>query len=129
MGNFSFGVGIDYLSYLISKILILCKINVILLEGVEKKRGAMNTSLALDRQTGEVFRSTVYNDDYSNRERVDMYSIGKNGNPDIAFCQKIDADILVKAYERDQLKGKLKEIAANPDEEDNAVIMLAKYKE
>jgi dsDNA-binding SOS-regulon protein len=70
----------------------------------------------------------VYNDDYSNKERVDMYSIGKNGNPDIAFCQKIEADALVKAYEKDQLKGRLKEIAANLDDEDNAVIMLVKHK-
>jgi hypothetical protein len=35
---------------------------------------------------------------------------------------------LVEAYEKGGLKGKLKEIAAELNEESNPVIMLAKYK-
>ena len=35
---------------------------------------------------------------------------------------------LVEAYEKGQLKGKLKEIAANLDEESNPVVMLLKKK-
>ncbi|MDH6358079.1 6-bladed beta-propeller [Parabacteroides sp. PF5-9] len=93
-----------------------------------KKRDYPDTSLVLDRLTGETFRSAVYNGDYSNKERVLMYSLGRNGNPNIAFCQKIDAHLLVSAYEKDQLKGELKEIAATLNEESNPVIMLVKYK-
>lgn len=93
-----------------------------------KKRDTSGTRLVHDRQTGETFRCSVYNGDYSNKERVDMYTMGKNGNPNIAFCKKIDAYALVQAYEKDQLKGKLKEIAAQLDEESNPVIMLATYK-
>jgi len=41
---------------------------------------------------------------------------------------QLKAHELVEAYEKGQLKGKLKEIAATLDEESNPVIMLAKYK-
>ncbi len=57
-----------------------------------------------------------------------MYTMGKNGNPNIAFCKKTDAYTLVEAYKKDQLKGKLKEIAAQLDKESNPVIMLVKHK-
>ena len=49
-------------------------------------------------------------------------------NDEIAFMEKIEAFELVEAYEKGQLKGKLKDIAAELDEESNPVIMLAKYK-
>lgn len=49
-------------------------------------------------------------------------------NPEIAICQTLDAPDLVEAYEKGQLKGKLKEIAANLDEESNPVVMLLKKK-
>jgi hypothetical protein len=42
--------------------------------------------------------------------------------------KKLEADELIEAYEKGQLKGKLKEIAAGLDEDSNPVIMLAKYK-
>ena len=47
---------------------------------------------------------------------------------DIVFAEKLDAFELVEAYKEGKLKGKLKEIAAELDEEDNAVIMIAKNK-
>ena len=52
--------------------------------------------------------------------------MGPNG--DMAFVEKIEANELVEAYERGELNGKLKEIAATLDEESNPIIMLAKYK-
>ncbi|MDR2969486.1 MAG: 6-bladed beta-propeller [Tannerellaceae bacterium] len=93
-----------------------------------KERDSQDVSLMLDRQTGEIFRCNVYNGDYTTKERVNMYSNGKHGNPGIAFCQYMEAYELVAAYEKGQLKGKLKEIAATLDEDDNPVIMLAKYR-
>ena len=40
----------------------------------------------------------------------------------------INTPELVEAYQEGHLKGKLKEIAAGMHEEDNPVIMVAKYK-
>ena len=84
------------------------------------------TSLMYDRQEKAIFEYTVYNGDYSNRMIV---NISQNTlDNEIAFQQKIDADQLVEAYEKGELKGILKEIAAGLDAEDNPVIMLAKHK-
>lgn len=49
-------------------------------------------------------------------------------NDEIAFVEKIEAFELVEAYQKNKLKGKLKEIAAGLHEESNPVIMIAKYK-
>jgi outer membrane PBP1 activator LpoA protein len=49
-------------------------------------------------------------------------------NDKIATYQALAANQLVEAYENDQLKGKLKEIAAELNDESNPVIMLMKYK-
>jgi hypothetical protein len=42
--------------------------------------------------------------------------------------KRLEAPDLIEAYEKGELKGRLKEIAATLDEESNAVIMLAKYR-
>jgi len=50
-------------------------------------------------------------------------------NKEIAYSQKIEAYELIESTEKGELKdGKLKEIAAKLNEEDNPVIMLAKHK-
>jgi hypothetical protein len=54
--------------------------------------------------------------------------IQKNINGGIVFWQKIESFELVESYEKGELKGKLKEIAAELDAEDNPVIMLVKNK-
>ena len=66
------------------------------------------------------------NDDFINKEEVSLTSEPRN--PEIAICQTLDAPDLVEAYEKGQLKGKLKEIAANLSEESNPVVMLLKKK-
>ena len=72
------------------------------------------------------FQTFAYNDDFINKEEVSLTSEPRN--PEIAICQTLDAPDLVEAYEKGQLKGKLKEIAANLDEESNPVAMLLKKK-
>ena len=94
-----------------------------------KKRDTPTVSLMLDRKTGEVFQSTVYNGAYSTKKQVNMYNMGKSANRNVAFCHTIAAHSLVEAYEKDELKGKLKEIAANLDEDSNAVMVIMTYKE
>ena len=83
--------------------------------------------LLYDRKEQTIFEYTVYNGDYSNQKEV---SVSRNTtNNEIAFCSPIEAYQLVESYEKGELKdGKLKEIAAKLDAEDNPVIMLVKHK-
>ena len=89
-------------------------------------KGLPKKYLMYDRQEKTIYEYTVYNDDYSDKITVDVFQ--STVNNEIAFCQKLEADELVEAYEKGQLKGKLKEIAENLKEEDNPVIMLVKHK-
>ncbi|WP_459189966.1 6-bladed beta-propeller [Parabacteroides sp. APC149_11_2_Y6] len=92
-------------------------------------KGFPTTDLVYDKQEKALFEYTLYNADYTNKEQV---SLGQkiNGivNQEIATCYPLEAPGLVEAYEKGQLTGKLKEIAAGLDEESNPVIMLVKYK-
>ena len=92
----------------------------------DSSRGFPRTDLFYDRQENTIFRSTVYNGDYTNEKLVNMFQDGVNA--EISFVQKIEADNLVEDFEKGVLKGKLKEIAAGLKEEDNPVIMLIKHK-
>ena len=84
------------------------------------------THLVYDKQEKSIYEYTVINDDFSTKTLVDMSQ--KTINNEIAFSLKLEADELVEALEKGQLKGKLKEIAAGLEEEDNPVIMLVKHK-
>ena len=91
-----------------------------------KSRGFPTTGLMYDKQEKTIFEYTVYNNDYSNKTPVDMTR--KTVNDKIAFWQILEADHLFEFHEKGQLKGKLREVAANLEEEANPVIMLVKYK-
>lgn len=93
---------------------------------LEKMKGFSTTDLVYDKQGKAIFRYTVYNDDFSNKKQVSLGT--KPVSQEIAKSQSLEALDLVKAYEKGELKGKLKEIAANLDEESNPVIMLIKQK-
>ena len=83
--------------------------------------------LLYDRQSKMLFEYTMYNDDYADKRHVTM--MGRSGSEnDIAFWRKIEAYELVKAYKDGILKGKLKELVKDMDEEDNPVNMLVKHK-
>ena len=92
------------------------------------------TNLAYDRQEQVIFESVVYNGDFITKRPVSMYNSEREtdiyliNSEDIVFAQKLEAFELVEAYKEGKLKGKLQEIAAGLDEEDNAVIMIAKHK-
>ncbi|MDR1114955.1 MAG: 6-bladed beta-propeller [Tannerella sp.] len=91
-----------------------------------KRQGFPSTDLMYDRQEKAIFKYTVYNDDYSDKRPVYMKS--QPVNDEIATWQRIDAHRLVEANDKGELKGRLKEIAAELDEESNPVIMLVKHK-
>jgi hypothetical protein len=91
-----------------------------------RMKGFPTTDLVYDKQENALFKSTVYNDDFSEKKQVSLSL--EPVNHEIAACQPLEAFTLVEAYGKGQLKGKLKEIAAALDEESNPVIMLIKHK-
>ena len=91
------------------------------------QRGFMNNDLMYDKQENAVFEPAIFNGDYVKKQKVDMTSHPVNGD-EIAAFQNLQAFKLVEAYKKDELTGKLKEIAAELDEESNPVIMLMKEK-
>jgi hypothetical protein len=91
-----------------------------------RMKGFPTTDLVYDRQEKAIYIYTVYNDDYSNKKQIYMNTEPVDG--EIVTWQPLEAHQLVEAREKGQLKGRLKEIAATLDEEDNPVIMLIKHK-
>ena len=81
--------------------------------------------LMYDSHEKMVYEYTVFNNDF-NGKTVDMTK--RPVNDEVAFWDILEAYQLVEAYEKGQLQGRLKEIAAEMDEEDNPVIMIAKHK-
>jgi len=93
---------------------------------IKKEADSRRPDLVYDRQERTIYEYIVFNNDFSTKATVDMFKSAIND--EIAFCQKLEADDLFEAYEKGQLKGKLKDIAAKLKEEDNPVIMLVKHK-
>jgi len=87
----------------------------------------LSTNLVYDSQEQRMYESVVYNDDFSTKNTIDMSQQKRIGN-NIAFWYKYEAFELVEAYEKGELKGGLKEIAATLDAESNPVIMLVTNK-
>lgn len=90
-------------------------------------RGFPRTFIMYDKQEKNFSRYSVYNGDYLIQKEVNMNTIRPlcHGNES---WQLLDAPQLVDAYEKGQLQGKLKEIAAKLNEDSNPVIMLIKSK-
>lgn len=88
--------------------------------------GFPETDLVYDTQEKALFRYAVYNTDYSAKQPLSLAKGVTPINKEISFMQKLEAADLVEAYEKGQLKGHLKEIAAGLNEESNPVIMVAK---
>lgn len=90
-------------------------------------RGFFSGTLMYDKQQKAIFSPAILNGDFVKEQTVDLAS--RPVNSEVAVFQNLTAGQLLKAYENDGLKGRLKEIAAGMDEESNPVLMLVKYKE
>jgi hypothetical protein len=89
--------------------------------------GFPRISFMYDKQEKAFFGYTVYNGDYSTKKEVSMYATGSNH--EVESWKLLQANQLVESYKNGELKeGRLKEIAATLDEDDNPVIMLIKHK-
>ena len=72
-----------------------------------------------------IYEYIVYNNDYNGRiENMSTKTI----NNEIYFWDKIEPDILIQANKKGEIKGRLKEIAENLEEDSNPIIMLVKHK-
>ena len=96
-------------------------------EAVEKTMEFNATDIVYDKQENKLFRYKVYNGDYSYKQEAFLKSRPLNSK--IPTSQFLEAWELVEKYKEGKLKGKLKEIASNLQEDDNPVIMLIKHKE
>jgi hypothetical protein len=90
-----------------------------------RMKGFPGEDLLYDKQEKALFKYTLYNADFSNKQAV---AWSEALNPEILSWQGLEAHQLVESYEKGQLKGQLKEIAAKLDAESNPVIMLLKHK-
>ena len=97
------------------------------LETFKRESGFSKTKLMYDRQENTMYNYTVINDDYSTKKTLEFMTF--NSNKTIAYWQKLEAYELIELNQKGELKGKLKEIAATLDEDDNPVIMLVKHKQ
>jgi len=82
-----------------------------------------------DRQKNAVYEYVVYNGDFSNKKPINIvYGNIAFYNDDIAFICRLEAYQIIDANEKGELKGKLKDIAADLEENSNPVIMIVKNK-
>lgn len=94
----------------------------------ENGNGFPTGELMYDKEENTFFQFNVYNGDYAEKRTVAMTA--RALNLEIEGVTTLGAFQLVEEYKKGQLKdGKLKEIAATLNEEDNPVIMLVKHKE
>lgn len=70
---------------------------------------------------------TIYNGDFITKKEIYMSMI-KPINHDIASWYSLEAYQLLESFKKGELKGKLKEITSELDEDSNPVIMLIKHR-
>ena len=92
-----------------------------------KDRGFPSKYIMYDKQEKNVFEYALFNGDYSTKNEIHM-TISRPVNHEITSWYTLNAYRLVEDYEKGVLKGRLKEIAARMDAEDNPVIMLIKHR-
>jgi hypothetical protein len=80
-----------------------------------------------DKREKSFFRYSVYNGDFSIRKEVYM-NASQLVNHEIESCYTLETYQLAESHREGKLKGKLKELAATLNEDDNPVIMLVKHK-
>ena len=97
--------------------------------GVDKD--VPRTNLIYDKTEQTAYEGEVINRDFEGTP-VNLWFahrvIMEFNDDEIAFATRLEAPDLVEAYNDGKLRGPLKEIASSLDEEDNPVILIAKYK-
>lgn len=94
----------------------------------ERNTGHERINLIYDKQEDSLFEYVLYNADIDDDKSMILTSEIPFGNDEIAVVLTFEADELIEYYENGKLKGQLKDIAAELDEDSNPVLMLIKYK-
>lgn len=99
----------------------------------ETKDGFASRDLLYDTEERAVYEYVVYNNDFTDERPLNLVYQFPNmflaiNKGDVAYVSKFDAPDLIEALNDGKLRGPLKEIASRLDEEDNPVLMIARYK-
>ena len=98
----------------------------------QTREGFPRTDIAYDKIENKVYEAVVYNGDFLEKMPmklgVNIFILNIFNNEGVSFTETLYAPDLVEAYNDGKLRGPLKEIASSLDEEDNPVILIAKYK-
>lgn len=92
-----------------------------------KEEGFPKTYFVYDTQEKDFFRYIIYNGDYSYKKELYMVMLTPI-NSKGELWSTINAYDLCQDYKKGKLKGKLKEVAATLEEDDNRVVMLVKHR-
>lgn len=99
------------------------------MEKVEKKTNRfVKTDLVYDQSEEKTYRYSLYNDDLLDKQPLNTTTL-KPLDDGSGFWQVMEAHKLIELYKKDKLKGQLKALAAELEEDANPVIMLAKNKD
>lgn len=108
------------------------------LQSVEKyydpttRTGFETKDLFFDKTKNALYEYHIENADFDSEQSFNLVnprpSLSFFNNDTIAFITRMEAPDLIEALNDGKLRGPLKEIASGLDEEDNPVLMIAKYK-
>lgn len=93
----------------------------------DRDKGFPKSFFMYDRQEKTFSGYNVFNGDYFSKKEIYMNWLSPV-NHEIESWQSLEAYQLIESYNNGELKGRLKEIAANLEEDSNPVIMLIKHK-
>ena len=91
----------------------------------DANEGFPRKDLVYDKREGKIYECVLQNADYEGQE---LNLLVKAFTQEVAFQFGLDPADLIEAHAAGQLSGRLQEIASTLDEEDNPVILIAKYK-
>lgn len=93
----------------------------------KKEEGFPKTYFVYDTQEKEFSRYIIYNGDYTSKNEFYMVMLTPINAQGESWAT-LNAFDLCRDYQKGKLKGKLKEVAATLEEDDNRVVMLVKSK-
>ena len=97
------------------------------LNDFRKEEGFPKTYFVYDTQEKEFSRYIIYNGDYTSKNEFYMVMLTPINAQGESWAT-LNAFDLCRDYQKGKLKGKLKEVAATLEEDDNRVVMLVKSK-
>ena len=94
-----------------------------------KGKAYKSWDLVYDKKEGKIYEQDIRNGDYTTKKKINITPSFTqfSANNSNVLVEVLNAADLVEAYENNQLTGRLKEIAKELDEEDNPVLLVARF--